>query len=192
MNNYKKFLFNLLFNVAETLIIILLGIYLKIDLNYLLIILLTFIISRACLGKPLHYKTWYRCLIFSTLLMLTLFVVFKVDMVLSVLFAIFNALIMTGKSDICDVYLWNNPGEPSKYQDIIEYVKYNEFNDRLIEFERKLRDKDNLEYLIYKYRFKEGKTFKEIIELLNYKFENARLVEHLDKISFALRLYCGI
>lgn len=192
MNKHKKFILNLVFNMAETAIILLVGVYLKISINYLLMILLTFMISRQCFGKPLHYKTWYRCLVWSTLLMLCLFVIFKVDYILSILFAIFNALIMTGRSDIRDMYLWNNAGEPGKYQDVVEYVKFNEFNDKLIEFEKKLKEKDNLEYLIYKYRFKEGRTFNEIKENLNHTIDNARLVEHLDKISFALRLYCGI
>lgn len=192
MNKHKKFILNLVFNMAETAIILLVGVYLKISINYLLMILLTFMISRQCFGKPLHYKTWYRCLVWSTLLMLCLFVIFKVDCVLSIMFAIFNALIMTGRSNINDMYLWNNSGEPSKYQDVIEFVEFNEFSDKLIEFEKKLKDKDSLEYLIYKYRFKEGKTFDEIKEALNYKLDNPRIVEHLDKISFALRLYCGI
>ena len=192
MEKHKKFILNLIFNMAETAIILLVGVYLKISINYLLMILLTFMISRQCFGKPLHYKTWYRCLVWSTLLMLCLFVLFKVDWILSILFAIFNALIMTGRSDIKDMYLWNNSGDPGKYQDVAEYVKFNEFNDRLIEFEKKLKEKDNLEYLIYKYRFKEGNTFDEIKEKLNNTIGNARLVEHLDKISFALRLYCGI
>lgn len=88
------------------------------------------------------------------------------------------------------MYLWKSTDEPSKYQDIIDYIKYNELNDKLIEFERKIKDRNNLEYLIYKYRFKENKTFSEISETL--EMDNPRIVEHLDKIAFAIRLYCGI
>lgn len=185
-----KKIFNLVFNIAETLVIMLMGIWLKIPVNSLLIILLTFLISRGCFGKPLHYKDWYRCLIFSSLLMLTLFVLLKVDFILSLLFAIFNALIMTGKSNINDMYLWKNNDEPSKYQDIIEYIKYNEYETKLLEFEQKVKSTSNLEYLIYKYRFKDGKTFAEINEILD--IDPPRIVEKLDKIAFALRLYCGI
>ena len=88
------------------------------------------------------------------------------------------------------MYLWNNNGETSKYQDIKDFIKYNEFDDKLIEFETKLKDRDNLEYLIYKYRFKENRTFSEISELLD--LDSPRIVEHLDRVAFALRLYCGI
>lgn len=122
--------------------------------------------------------------------MLSLFVILKVDLTVSVLFAIFSAFIMTGKSNINDLYLWNNGSENSKYKDVQEFIKYNEFDSKLIEFEDKIRERNSLEYLIYKYRFKDNKTFSEISDLLD--MDNPRIVEHLDKIAFALRLYCGI
>lgn len=191
MKRFNKILFTLIFNLAETLIIFLVGILLNIPTNFIIIIMLTFILTKAFIGKTLHFKAWYRCLIWSTLIMLSLFVLFHVDLVISIMFAIFGAFIMTGKSNINDLYLWKNHGEPSKYQDIIEFIKYNEYDTKLLEFEDKIKSRNNLEYLIYKYRFKEGKTFNEISELLD-GMEPPRIAERLDKISFALRLYCGI
>ena len=184
--NYKT----LIFNIAETLIIFLSGLALKLNASNILIVMLTFLISRGFFGKALHFKTWYRCLIWSLLIMLSLFVILKVDLTVSVLFAIFSAFIMTGKSNINALYLWNNGSENSKYKDVQEFIKYNEFDSKLIEFEDKIRERNSLEYLIYKYRFKDNKTFSEISDLLD--MDNPRIVEHLDKIAFALRLYCGI
>ncbi len=122
--------------------------------------------------------------------MLSLFVLLKVDLTISITFAVFAAFIMTGRSNVTEWYLWKSHDEPSKYQDIIEYIKYNELDDTLLEFERKVKERSNLEYLIYKYKFKEDKTFVEMSELLD--MDNPRIVEHLDKIAFAIRLYCGI
>lgn len=122
--------------------------------------------------------------------MLSLFVLLKVDLIISILFAIFSAFIMTGKSNIKDMYMWNNCGEPSKYADIVEFIKYHSFDDDLIEFENKLKSMDTVEYLVYKYRFKDGKTFSEISELLD--LDNPRIVEKLDKVAFAIRIYCKI
>lgn len=190
MKKYSKLIQTIIFNIAETVLILLSGLALNLDIRYILIVMLVFMISRGLFGNPLHFKTWYRCLIWSLLILTSLFVVLKVDLIISILFAIFSAFIMTGKSNIKDMYLWKNDGEPSKYQDIINYIKYNELEDKLIEFERKIKDRDNLEYLIYKYRFKDNKTFSEISELLD--MDNPRIVEHLDKIAFAIRLYCGI
>lgn len=185
----KKFIFNLLFNIAETLLIFLIGKLMDLPIPHIVTIMLTFMIGRGCFGKPLHFKTWYRCLVWSAVIMLSLFLFLKINLVLSILFAVFSAFIMTGKSNINDMYLWNNNNEPSKYQDVMEFVKYNEFDDTLLEFEKKLKEK-NLEYLIYKYRFKDNKTFAEMSELL--EMDTPRIVEHLDKIAFALRIYCKI
>lgn len=127
--------------------------------------------------------------------MLSLFVLLKMDLILqlnipsAVVFVLFNAYIMTGKSNIDDLYLWKC-GEPSKYEDVINFVKYNQNNSTLLEFENKIKNRSNLDYLIYKYKFKEGKSFKDIKEILD--LDNPRIVEHLDKISFAISLYCEI
>lgn len=90
---------------------------------------------------------------------------------------------------INNLLLWKNKGESSKYQDIIDYIKNNPSNDKLLEFEKKLK-RNKIDYLIYKYRFKDGMTFKEITTILN--INNPRLVERLDKIALALKLYCDI
>lgn len=181
---------SIIFNLAETALILLSGLAFHLELKYIIIVMLVFMISRSCFGKPLHFKTWYRCLIWSLLILLSLFVILKVDLVISILFSIFSAFIMTGRSSIEDIYLWNKKDEPSKYQDIINFIKYNSLDDRLLEFEKKLQATNSLEYLIYKYRFKDNKTFSEIGELLD--LDNPRIVEKLDKIAFAIRLYCGI
>lgn len=190
MEKFKKNLPSLIFNIAETVVIALMGTMLNVPINYIILVMLSFMITRAFLGKALHFKTWYRCFIWSTLIMLSLFVLLKVDLAISITFAIFAAFIMTGKSNIQDIYLWKTGDEPSKYQDIIDFIKYNELNDKLIEFENKIKNRNNLEYLIYKYKFKESKTFADMSELLD--MDNPRIVEYLDKIAFALRLYCGI
>lgn len=190
MEKIKRFLPTLIFNIAETIIIFLIGLALDLDIKLVILIMLTFMISRGFFGKSLHFKTWYRCLIWSSLIMLSLFVLLKVDLVISILFAIFSAFIITGRSNINDMYLWNNHGEPSKYKDVAEFIKYNRFDDKLIEFENKLKDMDSIEYLVYKYRFKDGKTFNEISELLD--IDGPRIVEKLDKVAFAIRIYCKI
>lgn len=190
MEKFKKILPSLIFNLAETMIIALMGMLLKLPIGYIVLVMLTFMITRGLFGKPLHFKTWYRCLIWSALIMLSLFVLLHVDLVVSITFAIFAALIMTGRSNINDMYLWKGLDEPSKYQDIIDYVRYNELDTKLLEFEHKIKERNNLEYLIYKYKFKDGKTFSDMSELLD--MDNPRIVEQLDKIAFAIRLYCGI
>ena len=180
----------LIFNIAETLLIFLIGVLLKLPINYTLIIMLSFIISRAFFGSALHFKTWYRCLVWSSLILLSLFLILKIDLKISILFTIFSAFIMTGKSNVEDMYLWKQSNE-SKYKDIEEYVKYNFVSSKLLDFEENLKRKDDLLFLIYKYRFKERLTFNQISERLD-GMENVRIVEKLDQIALALRISCGI
>ena len=185
----KRFVFTLIFNIIETILIFLIGKLLNLPISYITIVVLTFLISRGCFGNTLHFKTWYRCLVWSATIMLSLFLILKVDLTVSILFAIFAAFIMTGKSNIEDMYLWKTPNE-SKYKDIEEYLKYNLTNSRLMDFEDNLKRRDELLFLIYKYKFKDNFTFKEISEKLN--MENPRIVEKLDQIALAIRINCGI
>lgn len=186
----KKILSNLTFNIIETILIFLIGKLLNLPINFIIMIMLTFMISRACFGKPLHFKTWYRCLIWSLTIMLSLFVVLKVDFIISTMFAIFSALIMTGRSNINDMYLWKSKDE-SKYKDIEEYVKYNLTNSKLIEFEENLKKADDILFLIYKDKFKKEMSLRKISDELN-GMDTARIVEKLDQIALAIRIHCGI
>lgn len=186
----KKFVFSLIFNIIETLLIFLMGKLLCLPISNIIIVMLTFMISRGFFGKSLHFKTWYRCLVWSATIMLTLFLILKVDLVVSILFAIFSAFIMTSKSNIEDMYLWK-PQNESKYKDIEEYMKYNFTNPTLLNFEENLKRRDDLLFLIYKYRFKDNLTFSEISEKLN-GMENPRIVESLNQIALAMRISCGI
>ena len=188
MEKVKNIVSTIIFNIAETALIFLVGMLLKLEIRDIILVMLCFMVSRGFFGKSLHFKTWYRCLIWSLLILLSLFLILKVDLVISILFTIFSAFIMTGRSNINDMYLWK--GTSTKYADIEEYIKYNSMNNTLLEFERKLKEQDGLLFLLYKYRFKDNLTFSEISERLD--MDNPRIVEKLDKIAFSLRIYCGI
>ena len=189
MENLKRNISSLIFNIAESILIFMIGRLLNLPVNYVIIVMLSFMISRGCFGQALHFKTWYRCLVWSSLILLSLFLILKVDLIISVLFTIFSAFIMTGKSNINDIYLWKATNE-SKYADIEEYIKYHEYDDELIEFEEKVKRRDSKLYLLYKYRFKEHKSFLKISELLD--IPTNRITEELDKLAFSMRIYCKI
>lgn len=72
--------------------------------------------------------------------------------------------------------------EDSKYNKLIEYIKYNGVDIKLIEAENRLKELDTQMYLLYKRKFRENKTFKEMVE--EFDLENPRIVEILDKVYF--------
>lgn len=178
----------ILFNLFEIICVYLLGMAIKIPKVMIIIIMLLFVLFRMFLGRPLHYKSPYRCFIMTLLVFLSMFIVFKINIYVSILFTIFDAFILTGKGNIEDMFMWS--GKRTQYQDIIDYIKYNPLNDKIKEFEDKIKNQDNLSYLIYKYRFKDLLTFNEISDKLD--IETNRITEIQEKVAFTFRIFIGL
>lgn len=172
---------SLIFNLVETLLLIGMAFLLKIGIKDTIIVFLTFQISRAFFKLPKHYKDWQKCLIWTLSIFTSLFLVAKVDIIIGVLVSVFTAYILSGKSDLKDLYMWRQDNI-SKYQKLVDYIKFNGLDNKLIETENKLKELDNMMYLIYKRKFRENKTFKEITE--EFDISNPRVVEILDKVYF--------
>lgn len=172
---------SLIFNLVETFLLIGMAFLLKIGVKNTIIVFLTFQISRAFFKLPKHYKDWQKCLIWTLLIFTSMFLVAKVDIIVGILVAIFTAYILSGKVDFKNMYMWK-PDNKSKYQKLIDYIKFNGLNDKLIKAENNLKELDTIAYAIYKRKFRENKTFKDISDEL--EITNPRIVEVLDKIYF--------
>lgn len=179
---------SIIFNVIETLLLVLGAYLLKIGIINTCLIFLTFEISRAYFKMPKHYKQWQQCLIWTLIIFTSLFVIARVDISVGMLETIFTAYILSGKADVKDLYMWS--GKQTQYQDIIDYIKYNPLNSKVKEFEEKIHEQDNLSYLIYKYRFKDLLTFAEISKRLD--IETNRITEIQEKVAFTFRVFIGL
>lgn len=192
MKKVMYYLPSIIFNLFETLIIFSIGRLLELKLIELFMILVLFSGIRISLGNALHYKSPIKCILWTTLVFTSLFLVFKVDFMIGIIITIFASFILTSKGNtkgsISDMFMWK--GRSSKYEDIDEYIKYNSMNIKLIEFEEILKKQDNLLFLLYKYRFKERLTFSEISDKL--KMNNSRISEKLENIALSIRVFCGI
>ena len=188
MKKLKYYLPSIIFNVAEILVIFLAGKLLGLKLEIMLLIFGMFVTIRISLGGALHYKSPYKCAVWSLLVFLSLFVLTNVGLWVSLIMATFCAYVLTTKGNIEDGLMWK--GNETKYSDIEDYIKYNSMETNLIEYEEKLKKQDNLTYLIYKYRFKDRMTFSQISERLD--LESPRIAEKLEQIAFSFRIYFGI
>ncbi len=166
MGKYKQIISSLIFNIAETILIFLVGKILGLETNNIIIVMLCFMISRGFFGKSLHFKTWYRCLIWSLLILLSLFMILKIDLRVSILFTIFSAFIMTGRSNINDMYLWS--GKVSKYDALKDFVSVSPNHPILLEHEEYWRKNYPVRYDIFKLYFRENKTYQEIAEIKGF------------------------
>lgn len=163
MEKVKNIVSTIIFNIAETALIFLVGMLLGLEIRDIVLVMLCFMISRGFFGKSLHFKSWYRCLIWSLLILLSLFLILKVDLVISVLFTIFSAFIMTGKSNINDMYLWS--GKSSKYDALKDFIAMSPNNPIILEHEEYWRKNYFMRSEIFKLYFRENKSYDEIREL---------------------------
>lgn len=166
MERYKRIISTVIFNVAETALILLVGIVLGLNINNIIMVMLCFMISRGFFGKSLHFKTWYRCLVWSLLILLSLFLILKIDLKVSILFTIFSAFIMTGRSNINDMYLWS--GKASKYDALKDLIAISPNNSIVLEHEEYWRKNYPIRYDIFKYYFRENKSYQEIANIKGF------------------------
>lgn len=159
----KRIASTVVFNIAETMLIFLVGKSLDLPIESIIVIMMTFTMSRGVCGKALHFKTWYRCLIWSLLILFSLFVFLKFDFFYAMVFAIFSAFIMTGKANMKDMYLWS--GKSSKYCALKDFVAISPNNSILLEHEEYWRKNYPIRYEIFKMYFRENNTYKEIAEV---------------------------
>lgn len=166
MEKYKRIISTVIFNIAETILIFLVGRMLGLETNNIIIVMLSFMVGRGLFGKSLHFKTWYRCLVWSLLILLSLFLILKIDLKVSILFTIFSAFIMTGKSNIKDMYLWS--GRTSKYEALKDLLAISPNNSIILENEEYWRKNYPTRFDIFRYYFRENKTYQEIAQIKNF------------------------
>lgn len=189
----KKFLYLLpsyIFNILEILIVVKIGMMIDLSLTYILIILIPFATIRLTAKKACHYKDWRKCLVWTILVIFTIFVASKVGIVVGVLVSMFNALVLTERGDIRDFGLLGWKGKDnSKYAVMDEYIERNKGKDTLIEFEETLKRIDPVKYKIYIKKFYEKKSFEKISDEIEEIKDQRRITENLDIIYFSFTMF---
>lgn len=170
MNKKYWNLASIIFNIIETLLLIASGYYLKVSIRDMLIVFFTFQISRAYFKLPKHYKAWQKCLIWTLLIFTSLFVVARVDITVGVMCSIFTAYILSGKSDIKDMYMWS--GRTSKYDPLRDFVGISPNNPIILDYENYWRINYPLRYEIFRYFYRERKSYEEIRNIKDYDENN--------------------
>lgn len=188
MKKVFDFLPSIIFNIVETILIIALGLYFQIDIIQILIILMTFTLVRMLTKSALHYKNPISCLVWTTIMIASVFLITKVGIITTVLMTIIAGLVLSGKGNINDAYMWK--GKKSNYLDIDEYLKEHENDPLVVQFENRLKDKKDLTYQLYILRFKEKLTFEKMQEQLD--LDNRRIDEQLKAIALSFRIFCDI
>ena len=178
MKKIFYYLPSIIFNVIEFLVIILIGVLLENTIIDIICIILLFAIIRMITKSAIHYKNWKLCILWSTLQMTSLFLASKVSLPVSILATIFAAIILSGKGDINDIFMW---GGNDLNKTVFNWVKFNQENEKLIKYESRLKETDKQKYFIFIYRFREFKSYSQIAKLMD--MDAQRISEEIKTMS---------
>ncbi len=161
-NKILLYLPSIIFNVVEVGIIALIGTLLDLPIKEMIIIFLLFAIIRMNLGEAMHYKDWYKCMLWSSLVFLSLFVVAKTNIFICILMTIFCAYILTNKGNIKNIFMWS--GNESKYEALRNFISLSPNNPILLEHENYWRSNYLMRYKILQSFYRERKSYSKIME----------------------------
>ena len=151
-------------------------------------IILLFAILRMMTKSAIHYKDWKLCIVWSTLQMFSLFLASKTNLTVSIIVTSFAAIILSGKGDYHDIFMW---GGNRLNKEVFNWVKFNQDNEKLMKYEKKLKDQNERQkYFIFKYRFREFKSYNQIAELMEMDVQRVsdeiKIMSHF--IEYSIRL----
>ena len=154
-----------------------------------------YLFARYKFAEPIHAEGLNICFVLTTLFYILLFICVKglialtnipITIIFSLLLTILSCYVtstMPNKMEkLGKLFFGYKKHDESKYKKLIEFIKFNGIDVRLIEAEKRLKELDSQMYLFYKRKFREDKTFKEISE--EFEIDNPRIVEILDKAYY--------
>jgi len=154
-----------------------------------------YLFARMKFADPIHAEGLNVCFVLTILFYILLFICVKcllyftnlpITIIFSIILTVLSCYVtstMPNKvSKLGKLFFGYKKRDESKYKKLIEYLKFNGITEEVLEAENRLKKIDSQMYFIYKRKFKENKTFKEISE--EFDIENPRIVEILDKAYF--------
>ena len=154
-----------------------------------------YLFVRGHLEEPIHANGLNICFILTIIFYILLFVSIKFlyfllgeeftlifSTTLTTLGCYATSTVPNKMEEKGKIFFGYKKHDDSKYNRLIEFIKFNGIDKELIDAEERLKQVDTQMYLIYKRKFREDKTFKEISE--EFDLENPRIVESLDKAYY--------
>lgn len=154
-----------------------------------------YLFIRGHLEEPIHANGLNICFVLTILFYLLLFI--SIKFLYFLLGQTFALIFSTALTTLCcyatstvpnkmeekgKIFFGYKKPDESKYIRLVDYIKFNGLDNDLLNAEERLKRVDSQLYIIYKRRFRENKTFKEISD--EFDLDNPRIVESLDKAYY--------
>lgn len=154
-----------------------------------------YLYARHKFVEPIHAEGLNKCFVLTILFYILLFICIKgllaltnipVAIVVSILITVMSCYVTSTLPNKMDklgkLFFGYKKHNESKYIKLMDFIKFNGIDQNLIDAEERLKKIDTQMYLIYKRKFRDNKTFKEIAD--EFEIENPRIVENLDKAYY--------
>jgi len=154
-----------------------------------------YLVVRGGFKEPIHALGLNKCCVVTLIFFILLFICSKAmilmindgiavifTFILTVLCCFATSTLPNEKEEKGKLFFGYKKHNESKYEKLIEYIKFNGIEPKLIEAEKRLAELDTQMYLFYKRKFREDKTFQEMVD--EFDIDNPRIVEILDKVYF--------
>lgn len=129
------------------------------------------------------------CLIWSVLLFISYYLLSKVDIKIAVIFTATYVFYSTKANiqDLDKLFFW---GGNKLNKEVFDWVKFNPDNEKLLKYEQDLKEHDKQKYYIFKYRFREFKSYSDIAKLMGIDTQRIsdeiKIISHF--IEYSIRL----
>ena len=192
----KNYLLPILFSIGLIAAALFTGSFVVSEWRMLLFVLFAFWAMRLIVKmmgmKNQHYKLWYKCLIGSYSIFVSLFVVADISFELSTLSAVLAAFLLSTGSDISEVHLWGRQksGRPSKHLHVYDFIRANHNRDDVLSFEASLKYDGDYAQEVYRRIFKDDDTWDKTMFDLN--INKQKLEAEIDAISRVIKHKFGV
>lgn len=189
--NYK----NLLFNLVEFIFVAVVG-YFIIPIPKMLFIIAIFTFVRETIGGSKHYKSPYKCMLWSFVVMESLFFITSLDFIVGVCLTIFAGILLSKGGDVA-VFEYHNNINNRKYRELNTYIETNKdseqlrrFEERLVDFNNKYSDRFKINvYEIYRLIFLEKMSYEKVKKAINLRDDNHIITNALDMVFICFDTY---
>ena len=113
----------------------------------------------------------------------------KIDIKIAVYFTTTYVFFSTKANikDLDKLFFW---GGNKLNKEVFDWVKFNPNNEKLLKYEQDLKEHDKQKYIIFKYRFREFKSYSDISKLMDIDIQRIsdeiKVISHF--IEYSIRL----
>ena len=162
-----------------------------------------YLLARSKFNEPIHAEGLNICFFLTSIFYMLLFLIIRLsNYLINDIFAMILASILCvagcyatstlpDKKETSGKLFFGRKAENGRYADLFRLIKFDPNNRELCKYEDRLKETDMFTYYIFKYIFRDGKTWDETMNLLEI-YERKELDKEIYAIYRTLQYVCDL